>query len=493
MKIAIAYPPLKDVKGIPALGQNRQYQVLSAAWTAYPMVPSYAATLLKEAGYDVFWDDGITEGLSYKEWEKRITKQRPDLIVIETKTPVVKQHWKVIENVKAQMPNVKCVLAGDHVTALPEESMKNSLVDYILTGGDYDFLLLNLCNYLSRGENLEPGIWYREGNEIKNTGHFVLNHDLDSLPFIDRDLTKWRLYAFKNSNYCRTPGTYTMFARDCWWAGCTFCSWAHTLYPRKTYRVMSVERALDEIGHIVDNYPVREIMEDSGSFPVGDWLREFCQGMVERGYNKRVRINCNMRFNTGLTKSDYQLMGRAGFRFLLYGLESANQKTLDQINKNLRVEQIEPVLRWAKQAGLNPHITVMVGFPWETRADAQKTLDFSKELFKKGLVDTLQATIVIPYPGTPLFAEAKQKGWLKTLNWERYDMGEPVLKTKMSNEEIKALVQGFYKAVFSPQFVFRKLKQALSDFDLLRYYLRLGLKFFSKLQDFSLFVLFLLY
>lgn len=192
-----------------------------------------------------------------------------------------------------------------------------------------------------------------------------------------------------------------------------------------------------------------------------------------------------MRFNSGLSKKDYQLMGKAGFRFLLYGLESANQKTLDKLNKNLKIEQVEPVLRWAKEARLNPHVTVMIGYPWETTRDIQKTVKFAKELFKKGLIDTLQATMVISYPGTPLFAEAKEKGWLKSLDWDRYDMREPILKTKVSDEEIKKAVQAIYKSVFSPQFLLRKIKEAIVDWDIFKYYLRLTLKFPSRLLDFA--------
>jgi len=500
VKVVIGYPPFDDPKGRAFLAQNRQFQWGTSPWTAYPVVPAYAASLLKREGYDVSWLDGIWGMQNYAEWEEDLFRINPDVLMLETKTPVVKRHWRIIERLKDKNEKLKIVLVGDHVTALPEESMRNSRVDYVLTGGDYDFLLLNLCNHLTKGEELEPGIWFRSGGSdagaagaalrtgepagIENTGHFVLNHDLDSLPFIDRDLTKWELYAYKNSNYARTPGTYTMFGRDCWWGRCTFCSWT-TLYPGEHFRVMSVERALNELGHIIENYPVREIMDDSGTFPVGDWLRNFCLGMIERGYNKRVRINCNMRFNSGLAADDYQLMGKAGFRFILYGLESANQETLDRINKNLKVEQIEPQLKMAKKAGLNPHPTTMIGYPWETREDAERTLNFAREMFKKGYADTLQATIITPYPGTPLFAEAKEKGWLRTSDWDRYDMREPILKTEMSDEEIKGLVQGLYKSVLTPKFILRKLKEALTSWENFKYYLRMARKFFSKLVDFG--------
>jgi len=484
-------------KGYACLAQNRQFQWVHTPWTAYPMVPAYAATMLKQAGYQVFWLDGIWSGWTYKRWETELLKIKPDIIALETKTPVVKMHWNIINRLKDSSINhhpSAIVLFGDHVTALPEESFKNSKVDFVLTGGDYDFLLLNLVKFLDgKDKKLESGIWgrmdsvqklTRDKSNIFNTGPFQLNHNLNKLPFVDRELTNWKLYAHKNDNYWRLPGTYTMFGRDCWWGRCTFCSWT-TLYPGKCFRVMTPKRALDEIGYLLDNYPIKEIMDDSGSFPAGDWLRGFCRGMIGRGYNKKVRISCNMRFNADLTEKDYQLMGKAGFRFILYGLESANQKTLDRLNKNLKVAQIEPVLRWAKSAGLKPHITVMIGYPWETKKDAQETLDFAKEIFTKGLVDSLQATIVIPYPGTPLFKEAKEKGWLKTLKWEEYDMRRPILKTEMTEEEMKMMVKNFYKLVFTPRWFLRKLKEGLSSWENFRYYSWMGLKFFSKIRDFG--------
>ncbi len=81
--------------------------------------------------------------------------------MIETKTPVVKKHWAIISDVKKTLPNSKVVLVGDHVTALPQESMEQSKVDFVLTGGDYDFLLLNLVDFLNgkaKQLNLEFGI-----------------------------------------------------------------------------------------------------------------------------------------------------------------------------------------------------------------------------------------------------------------------------------------------------------------------------------------------
>ena len=151
MKVIISYPPLNSQKGHPTLGQNRQFQYFREPTYIYPVVPSQAATLLKQAGHQIIWNDCIAEGISYDRFIEIIKQEKPDLIAFETKTPVIKQHWKIIDDLKkltADSWKLTTVLFGDHVTALPEESFQNSQVDYILTGGDYDFLLLNLCNTL---------------------------------------------------------------------------------------------------------------------------------------------------------------------------------------------------------------------------------------------------------------------------------------------------------------------------------------------------------
>ncbi len=492
MKVMLAYPPLSTQKGIPLLSQNRQFQYFKEPTYIYPVVPAQAATLLKEAGYDVIWLDCIAEGITYDKFTEIVKIEKPDLIAFETKTPVVRQHWKIINDLKqlnAYGLELKTVLFGDHVTALPEESFRNSQVDFVLTGGDYDFMLLNLCNALQELPvtdyqlpiiRLEPGIYYRENSQIKNTGKFQLKRDINSLPFIDRDLTKWQLYAYNNGNYKRTPGTYIMSARDCWWGRCTFCSWPQ-IYTE--FRKRKPENVLDEIGELVDKYGVKEVMDDSGTFPIGSWLREFCTGMVKRGYHKKVYLDCNMRFGA-VDFDEYRLMKKANFRLLLFGLESANQRTLDRINKNVLVEDIIDSCRMSRRAGLYPHITIMFGYPWETYEDALKTLKLGKWLLKKGYAYTMQATVVIPYPGTPLFEECRENGWLKTLDWDSYDMKQPVMRAPFSDAKVMELPQKMYEVSFDPEFIFRRAF-SIRDADDFKYAVRAAKKVFGHIFDFK--------
>ncbi len=507
MKIIICYSPLGSERGCPTLGQNRQFQFFKEPTYIYPVVPAQAATLLKENGYEVIWLDCLAENIGYAKFLEILKQKKPDLIAFEVKTPVIKQIWKIVDDIKGLSPSLanpknqkgavpEVVLFGDHVTALPEESMQNSKADFVLTGGDYDFLLLNLCNYLKgrQGESLsdsfpidkagrapvlEPGIYYRKNGQIKNTGKFQLNHDLNSLFFIDRDLTKWQLYAYNNGNYKRTPGTYIMSGRDCWWGKCNFCAWPQ-LYPE--FRLRKVENVLDEIGMLIEKYGIKEIMDDTGTFPIGDWLRDFYTGMVKRGFNKNIYLDCNMRFGA-VSYDELRLMKKANFRLLLFGIESANQDTLDRVNKNLKVGDIIEGCRLAQKVGLYPHITVMFGYPWETYEDALRTLKLGTWLLKKGYAYTMQATLVIPYPGTPLFDECKERGWLKTLDWDKYDMKQPVMSSPIPDEKIMELVRGMYKVSLSPEFILRKFF-SLRDIDDFKYSFRAAKKVFGHILDF---------
>ena len=486
MRIIVGYVPLESELGVPLLSQNRQFQWFSKPTYVYPMVPASAATLLASKGHEVLWLDGIAEELSQEAFERRFADFRPDLFLLETKTPVVKATWRKVDRLKKIAPACRIVLCGDHVTAMPEESLRRCGADFVLAGGDYDFSSAALADALTAGvppggEGFPEGFFWRAPDgSIGTSGPFRnRSHRLEDLPEIDRELTKWRLYSRKNGNFRRTPGTYTMAARDCWWGKCAFCSWT-TLYPEWRHRTPS--QMLDEIQHLVERLGVKEIFDDSGCFPAGAWLREFCEGMVARGLNRRVTLGCNM-IPGALDAEAYRRMAAAGFRFVLFGLESANHPTLERIRKCPLAKNVEESMRLAHEAGLRPHVTCMIGYPWETAEDARRTIALTRSLFDRGWIDTLQGTIVIPYPGTPLFRECREKGWLRTEDWDRYDMREPVMRCPVPDDELRALVRGLYGSFLTPRFVWRQLRSIRSPSDA-AFLARAGLRVFGHLLDF---------
>lgn len=480
MKIIIAFPPLQG-KGTPLLGQNRQFQWFHNPSFIYPMVPAMAATLLKTRGHEVIWADYIAERKSPADFEALLTQTQPDLVAMETKTPVVKQHWALAARIRELVPQAKIVIMGDHVTALPEETMRSSVADYALVGGHYDFMLDRLVAALENKTKLPGRVWYRDQGAIRYSGDSAGVEDLNSLPFIDRDLTKWRMYA--ENFYKHPPFTYTMVGRDCPWAKCRFCSWT-TTFPK--FSVRTPESLLDEIGMLIERYGVREIFDDTGTFPGGGWLKRFCEGMISRGYHKKILFSCNFRFDY-IKPELAQLMKRAGFRLFKLGLESANQASLDRLCKGTKLEMVEAGCRILKKAGLTVHLTIMVGHPWETRADAMNTLKLARRLLDSGLADMLQSTIMVPYPGTPLYEEAKQNGWLRAQpgEWERWDMTEAILKTPdMSPEEVMAVCNQIYRAFMTPRFLWRQVA-GMRDWEDFLFVARAGKAVIGHILDFT--------
>ena len=187
MRIAIAYPPFKSEKGVALLTQNRQFQWFSRPTYIFPVVPATAATMLKKAGHEVLFLDGIASELSPEAFDAQLSEFRPDLVVLETKTPVVKRHWRWIEE-HASL-GAKFILVGDHVTALPEESIEKPGVWAVIPGGDWDF---GLIDFIAAGcpKGVQP---------------FALKDSIADAPWIDRDLVHWELYAEKNGNFRRKP------------------------------------------------------------------------------------------------------------------------------------------------------------------------------------------------------------------------------------------------------------------------------------------------
>lgn len=512
LRLAVGYPPMPSDKGVALLSQNRQFQYFNAKTYIYPMVPAYAASNAQKHGYKVKWMDGIAEEQTWDQWLKELKKYKPDVLMVETKSPIVKKHWEITKILKKELPKLLLVWVGDHVTFAPEEMLDNSKVDYLITGGDYDFVIVNLLDYLSNSSSrsksrdltpptkLEGGIWWRINDKkikikpaetIKRKGKVVyansgkpsIAHDLNELPFIDRDLTKWQLYSVYNGNYKYTPATYMYSGRDCWWNRCTFCVWDHTINPVGSYRRFTPQRLFDEVKYVVDKYHVKEIFDDAGTFMIGKPLMDFCNLMIESGYAKKVVYGCNMRLNA-LRQEHYDLMGKANFRFILYGMESANQKTLDHLDKGLKVDQIEEGVRMAKKGGLDPHLTIMMGYPWETYQDARNTVNLAKKCFEKGYVDTLQATVVIPYPGTPLWKECKKEGWLLTEDYEDYDMRKPIMKSSLTEKQVLELTQDLYKSFLTPRFILRKISE-IRNLDDIKFLFMAGWRFLGHLMDFS--------
>jgi len=461
MKIAISYPPIINEYGQKAMvSQNRNVQYFREPTYLLPITHAQAATSLKLMGFDVYWDDGNAQLKSFQGWLDDLVSEKPDIVVFESTTPVMKFYWNTINLVKKFMPKCIVILTGYHSMRMPEESIKESQVDVILRSSNVDFDLRRLVPFINKNSNWREtfngeGFLIRGSKEIKSTGNFRHVEKLDDSPLINRDLVNWKDYAYENGNFLQTPGTYaTSVIRDCMFGKCTFCRYNG---PDLTFSMMSVEKSLDEYENLINNYGVREIFDDSGVWYRGKEARLFAQGIIDRGLNKKgCYFGINTRFEY-LDEETIKLMAEANFRFVLLGYEAADNETLMRLNKGYQLEHVENCLKWLTKYGLHPHLTIMVGYYWQTKEQLQRTVDEVRRIMFSGLARTLQVTLCTPLDFTPYHKECIEKGVLLTKDYDDHDMSKLIVKTPIEHSEYYAAVREMYSIAYHPKFILRQI------------------------------------
>ena len=224
---------------------------------------------------------------------------------------------------------------------------------------------------------------------------FQIDIPFEKLPFPDRTFTnaknkRWQSYG----NYKFHPATHMMASNLCWWGKCTFCIDTYKLEHGEKRGLRSVDHVLEEIDDLI-KHGYKEVFDDSGTFPIGEWLDEFCLKMIKGGRNKKIVVGCNMK-PIAEKVVPFKLMKQAGFRFILVGIESANQKTIDIIKKGQDSEKVIENIKAMSDAGLEVHTTQMFGYKWESHKDSMNTVRLVHHLLKKGYAKTAQASVYSP-------------------------------------------------------------------------------------------------
>ena len=268
---------------------------------------------------------------------------------------------------------------------------------------------------------------------------------LTMLPRPDRIWTKAKEYT--SGNYKYLPGTHIMSALGCWWGKCTFCveHWkkpCQGMYGQPgVQEVRPVEDVISEIEEC-KSLGFKEVFDDSATFPyTGERLCAF----LAKLRNCDIKFSCNCRIGVPYPFAD---MHKCGFRMLLFGIESANQETLDKINKGVKSEDIIPTLKRASEAGLSCHGAFMFGYPWETDEDAVRTLKLCHYLLRKGYLATAQASLYSPQgvPGNQAHKKYVKKiynaGWYPDFWWNK-------LRSVRDTADLKYIWRGIKSAMSS--------------------------------------------
>lgn len=398
----------------PPLSLEDRYGKLKAVGPCQePLGIAYlAASIIKERGDDVEILDAEALNLSSQEVQKHVSARNYDVIGITMTTP---GYFRVIELVKSihEVSDASIHVGGPHPTVMPIETLHDNHEIDIAVLGEGEKTIVDVLNTIERDGDLSEvkGIAYREGDKIIVTEKRPFIKELDTIPMPARHLLPMHLYRPAPSYYKKLPSYAVISARGCPFR-CTFCC---SLFGRKL-RSHSPERICDEMEYLMDEYGAKEIIFRTDTFTINrNHTVDLCQEIIRRGLHKRIEWTCETRVNV-VDKPLLELMRKAGCWEIHYGVETGSQRLLDLIQKDITLEQVKQAFKWTQEAGIAIKAFFMLGLPTETREDSSNTIKFSKQLNP----EWAQFTLTTPYPGTKLYDQAKETGYLKSFNWKNY-------------------------------------------------------------------------
>ncbi|MFO1074922.1 MAG: hopanoid biosynthesis associated radical SAM protein HpnJ [Geminicoccaceae bacterium] len=399
-----------------------------------------------------------------------------ELAVLHTSTPSFPSDLRVAQALKDANPKLVIGLVGAHVAILPERSLQEAPAVDFVAGNEFDFTIQEVAE----GRPLKDvrGLSFRRNGIITHNAPRPILEDMDALPHVvdvyKRDLVIEDYFI----GYLRHPYLSVYTGRGCK-SRCTFCLWPQTIGGHR-YRTRSVQHVVDEIAKAKEWFPqVKEFFFDDDTF-TDDPVRamEIAKGLGRLG----VTWSCNAKANVAY--ETLKVLKDNGLRLFVVGYETGNQQILHNIKKGMRIDWARRFSEDCRKLGITIHGTFILGLPGETRATIKETIAFAKEVNPH----TLQVSLAAAYPGTYLYDQAKQQGWLVEQNTGGTLVGESGFQVsslnypELSQAEMFEAVADFYKQFyFRPGKIYDMVSEMAGDFDMLKRRLREGVEFFRFL------------
>jgi radical SAM superfamily enzyme YgiQ (UPF0313 family) len=254
--------------------------------------------------------------------------------------------------------------------------------------------------------------------------------------------------------------------------------WPQTVGGHR-YRTRSVGHVIDEIAWAQKAFPeVREYFFDDDTFTDNAPRAE---AIAEALGKLGVTWSCNAKPN--VARSTLKIMRDNGLRLLLVGYESGNQQILHNIKKGIRIDTARRFTRDCHDLGITIHGTFIMGLPGETKQTIEETIRYAREINPH----TIQVSLAAPYPGTLLYKQSLENGWLNAADPDLVDEAgvqvAPLAYPHLSHTEIFDSVEAMYRRFYlrsgkiaailgemlaSPQVMKRRVREGLEFFQFLR-------------------------
>lgn len=441
MRVLWLFPPSKIEGQVPLVGQNRWFKYMpNRANFIYPIVVAYGCTMLKNAGHEIAVMDCPAENKTLDDALDAVGNY--DLVIMEGRTALMNWVWEIARVIKESNPCVKTALFGDHVVCRPMESVRKG-IDYIIYCGDYDYGALMLVETLNHDGGNFPSIF-----TVPNMP------DINHLPLLDRDLVNWKNYHESWRHSDKFGWLYS--ERGCH-AKCTYCSWVGTFYHNQV-RMMSPEKAVDEIQHAYDTYGIDEFLDDADTFYLKTWGVKFLEELESR--NLDIFWNMQTRADQIPDVGTLKRMRKSGLHVVKIGADAGNDDSLLKICKGHTLRDVELAIKRLREAGLEVHINMIIGYPWQDKKTAYDTLKWVNSL----KANQAQFSLIQPFIGTKLYDEAIKQKWfnIDPNDYDSWGMKKPILAGEMNADEVRRLYNdawsGFY---FRPSYILGNIGRSI--------------------------------
>jgi hopanoid biosynthesis associated radical SAM protein HpnJ len=400
-----------------------------------------------------------------------------DLLILHTSTPSFQSDVKTAQAMKAENPSLKVGMIGAKVAVDAELSMREGEVIDFVARNEFDFTVKEVADD-HEWSSIQGLSWRNKSGVIVHNPDRPMMENMDALPFVTpvykRDLKMENYFI----GYLKHPYISIYTGRGCK-SRCTFCLWPQTVGGHR-YRTRSVGHVIEEIKWAMKAFPqTKEFFFDDDTFT--DDLPRAEAIAAELG-KLGVTWSCNAKAN--VPRETLKKLKDGGLRLLLVGYESGNQQILFNIKKGMRIEVAKRFTKDCHELGIMIHGTFILGLPGETTETIQETIKFATEINPH----TIQVSLAAPYPGTFLYNQAVQEGWLDAEHAELVtDDGiqiAPLHYPHLSHTEIFDSVETFYK-----RFYFRapKIGAIVSEMvrspTMMKRRLREGVEFFEFLKE----------
>jgi len=373
------------------------------------------AGMAEKHGHKVAILDLSFSTYDYRKIRDRIFETKPTIVGMTVATPFMHQARDLSLLVKSISKDILVCAGGPHITALPEVSMKESMLDIAVVGeGERTFA--EICD----GKALRDikGIYYREDGKVLSTSPRPFMKKLDELPFPAYHLYDSQKYKYRVSRLIvrKRPAGMLEFSRGCIYK-CEFCASKNTM--AFGLRKKSPQRCAEEVVLLRKN-GFREFMVADDIFTSDrQWAVDVCEAILDTGL--RIPWSClnGIRVDSANDRV-FRAMAKAGCYRVSFGFESGDETVLRKFGKGGRasLEKGRIAVRKARKAGIEINGFFLLGLSADTEKSMDRTITYARSL----PLDMLKFGVTVGYPGTEMFQNYYRKKLIKSFDWGDYNM-----------------------------------------------------------------------